>query len=66
MTKHALSGCDTVSALYMKGKKKATQLLHKKKWDILNIVLQPGITHEDIVFAGERFLLGLYGAVEST
>ena len=66
MTMHALSGCDTVSALYMKGKKKATQLLHKKKWDILNIFLQPGSTHEDIAFAGERFLLGLYGAVEST
>ena len=66
MTMHSLSGCDTVSALYMKGKKKATQLLHKKELDILNIFLQPGSIHEDTAFAGERFLLGLYGAVEST
>ena len=64
---HAISGCDTVSASYMKGKKRAPVVLCSYGGqDSLSTFTEPRSTPEDIAYVGERFLLKLYGAVRST
>ena len=60
---HAISGCDTVSAIYRIGKCKSFNLLHnKREYGMLNLFLNSDSTHEGIQRAGESFLLKLYGA----
>ena len=61
---HAVTGCDTVSALYGQGKKKAFQLVQKdvNNFQFLDCFLNPESTKEQIASAGERFMLQLYGA----
>ena len=64
---HAISGCDTVSAPYMKGKKRALEVLRSYgDQDSLSTFTEPRSTPEDVANVGERFLLKLYGAVRST
>ena len=60
---HAISVCDTVSAPYMKGKKRALQVLRSYgDQESLNTFSEPRSTPEDIA----NVLLKLYGAVRST
>lgn len=63
MVLHAITGCDTVSALYRQGKRKAFNLVHKKnvKYDELDTFINAESTHQQVQQAGERFLLKLYG-----
>ncbi len=64
---HAVSGCDTVSALYNKGKKTALETLHNgQNWDCLSTFLNPDSSHEEVAQVGEQFLLKLYGATRAT
>ena len=60
---HAVTGCDTVSAIYRQGKRKAFNIVHKKKdYDMLDTFTKTGSTHEEVKRAGEQFLLKVYGA----
>ena len=64
---HAISGCDTVSAPYMKGTKIALGVLRRYgDHDSLSTFTEPRSHPEDITNIGVRFLLKLYGAVRST
>ena len=58
---HAISGCDTVSAPYMKGKRKALEVI-RSYGDLnhLSTFTEPGSSHEDVANVGELFLLKLY------
>lgn len=59
---HAVTGCDTTSAFYKKGKVKALDIISSHEdWSILRVFTQPDSTHEDIQAAGESFILRLYG-----
>ena len=63
MVVHAITGCDTVSALYRQGKRKAFNLVHNKKlYDLLNTFINAESTPQQVQEAGESFLLKLYGA----
>ena len=58
---HAISGCDTVSAPYMKGKKRALEVLRSNgDQDSLSTFTEPRSPPEDIINVGVRFLLKLY------
>ena len=62
MILHSITGSDTTSALFMKGKLKAIDVFEKDKdYNILDPFQTPGSTHEDIQASGEAFLLKLYG-----
>jgi hypothetical protein len=65
---HAMTGCDTTSALYGQGKKKAFNLLKKniESRECAQIFNSDTSTASMIVTAGERFLLTLYGAPRTT
>ena len=65
---HAVTGCNTTSALYNQGKKKAYKLLKKhtglaKDVSIFNM---PQAAKKDLNSAGEKFLLHWYGASDFT
>ena len=64
---HAITGCDTVSALFGMGKQKALSVLERGEdnWVTLDIFKQPDATRDEIAEAGEKFLLKLYGATQS-
>ena len=56
----AISGCDTLSAPYMKGKKRALEVLRSYgDQDSLSTFTEPRSTPEDVANVGERFLLKL-------
>ena len=58
MLLHAVTRCDTVSAIYCKGKRKAFKVVHKKQdYDLLDT-----FTHEKVKRAGEAFIFKLYTA----
>ena len=61
---HAVTGCDTTSALYSKGKKKSWALLNKNAnvQKSLTIFNRTGVYPDEIVLAGEQFLLILYNS----
>ena len=61
---HAVTGCDTASALYGQGKRKAFQLLQKdiNSFQFLDCFSNPESTKDQIASAGEQFMLQLYGA----
>jgi hypothetical protein len=64
---HAVTGCDTTSAPYRQGKKKAYHML-KKRPDLqeqVSIFYHENATPEAVSAAGESFLLALYGAERS-
>jgi hypothetical protein len=65
---HAISGCDTTSALYLQGKKKALKILSRKV-DLSETLQKFNSSHadpEEIAVAGEKFLIELYGGTTST
>lgn len=63
---HAITGCDTVSAIYNQGKKRALQLFDSDdNWDCLSVFSQSDSIQDEIARVGELFLLKLYGAVRS-
>ena len=58
---HVVTGCDTTSAIYRQGKRKAFNIVHsEKKYEMLNIFTNPGSSHEEVTCAGETFILKLY------
>ncbi|GBL97464.1 hypothetical protein AVEN_162930-1 [Araneus ventricosus] len=59
---HAISGCDTTSGFYRKGKLQAVQLFNISKYlqDIPEIFNNPKSTYTEIERAGERFIIALY------
>ncbi|KAE8743484.1 hypothetical protein FOCC_FOCC010907 [Frankliniella occidentalis] len=61
---HALTGCDSTSAPYNKGKKDPLQKLQDKEEfrRIISIFNSEGASAEEIATAGEAFLLSLYGS----
>ena len=62
MPLHAITGCDTVSALYNQGKRKAFNLMHSSnEHTSLKVFIDAESTHQQIHQAGEDFLLKLYG-----
>ena len=63
---HAITRCDSVSALYNIGKKKALKVLGEEGWQILDIFKRPDATYDDIARAGEMFLLKMYSAYAHT
>ncbi|KAJ1519218.1 hypothetical protein ONE63_011176 [Megalurothrips usitatus] len=60
---HAMTGCDTTSALFSKGKKTAWNVLlnHSDMREVAAVFMDPAATKNDIVDAGEKFVLKLYG-----
>ena len=64
---HAITGCDTVSALYQKGKKPVVTVLSKTEdFSYLDVFKNAQATHSDVTKAGEKLLLSIYGAKSST
>ena len=65
---HAVTGCDTTSALCNQGKKKAYKLLreHTGLAKDVSIFNMPQAAKKDLITAGEKFLLHLYGASDFT
>ena len=64
---HAISGCDTLSTPYMKGKHIALGLLRiYGDHDSLSTFTEPRSPPEDLTNVEIRFLLKLYGTVRST
>ena len=61
---HAITGCDTVSALFSVGKRSALEVLEKNDCSFLDIFQAADASHEQIAMAGERFVLKLYNAKE--
>eukprot|EP00057_Strongylocentrotus_purpuratus_P014907 XP_011669381.1 PREDICTED: uncharacterized protein LOC105440653 [Strongylocentrotus purpuratus] len=60
---HALTGYDTVSAIYRQDKRKAFDMVHKKRdYDLLDTFAGSGNTHDQVKRAEEAFILNLYGA----
>src|SRR6218665_3217659 len=62
MTLDAITGCDTTSALFSHGQKKAFLLAQTDSIDVLEVFENHGSFKEDVTRAGEEFLLKLYGA----
>lgn len=62
---HAISGCDTVSALYGVGKKKPMAVLERGEWGILDAFQRSDSSHDEVARVGELFLLKLYGASDA-
>lgn len=63
---HAISGCDTTSAFYGKGKVQSIQL--GKKIDLqgtINVFNNPDASYEQVAEAGEKYILALYGAKQT-
>ena len=51
---HVMTGCDTVSAIYRKGMRKAFNLVHKKQdYDQLDTFTRAESTHKEVKKAGE-------------
>jgi len=65
---HAITGCDTVSAPFNIGKQKVISALQdtKEDWTILNVFKEKDASHDEIVAAGEKLLLRLYGSKKAT
>lgn len=53
MTLHAVTGCDTTSALFSHGKKKAFLLAQVDSLDVLQVFQNHGSSKEDVTRAGE-------------
>ena len=63
---HSVTGCDTVSALFGLGKKKAIDILDQyTDDDSLDVFTNETSSKEQIASVGEKFILKLYGAPKS-
>lgn len=60
---HAVSGCDTTSSLFRKGKVKSLNLLKKEERlrKTVSVFNDRDATKEQIAVAGETFIIALYG-----
>ena len=60
---HAMSGCDTTSALYSQGKRKYLNILAKSTGlqNIVDIFNNPDAAVDEVIKAGLLFLVHLYG-----
>ena len=65
MMLHAITGCDTTSALFGQGKKRAFLLAQKESLDMLDVFESSQSSNDNISMAGEQFLLKLYGALRA-
>ena len=65
---HAVSGCDSVSALFGKGEKTVLHKMidHLENAGYLEVFNHIDSTKEDIAVAGEQFLITLYGSYWKT
>ena len=63
----AMTGCDTTSALYRQGKKKAFNLLNKSQdlQKCAHTFYESNASTDSVTAAGEKFLLALYGATKN-
>lgn len=63
-----MTGCDTTSSFFGKGKIQAIQLFNKRKdlQGLIDIFNDKNAAHEQIDTAGEKFILALYGATKSS
>ena len=61
---HAITGCDTVSALYSMGKKKIVTVIsdNDKDYSFLDVFKKVDATKDEVAHAGEKLLLAVYGA----
>ncbi|KAL8625560.1 hypothetical protein ACOMHN_014648 [Nucella lapillus] len=64
---HAATGCDTVSAMYNIGKRKALSVLQNNRidWDILDVFGQQNPTTDEIARDGLTFLISTVNAAQS-
>ncbi|KAE8740307.1 hypothetical protein FOCC_FOCC014181 [Frankliniella occidentalis] len=64
---HAISGCDTTSAAYNKGKKTAWKALDEdvEMRQVVNIFNNAASSREAVIEAGENFMLKLYNGSKS-
>ena len=63
MSIHALTGCDTVSAIHRQGKRKVFNHIHNKRnYYLLDTFTNKYSTHYEVQAAGEVFIKKLYGA----
>ena len=58
----AISGCDTVSALFKVGKKKSLKVLQQGDWQVITVFKKVDATHGKITRAGEMFVMKLCSA----
>ena len=63
---HTLSGCDTVSYPFGKGKQSALKLLETDMPGLDQVLGQPGVTHTQLQEAAYTFFLPLYGQKRCT
>lgn len=66
---HAFSGCDTVSSIFMKGKKSLLKLLQTDLSTVQELVqafYNPNSSQEEIKTAGEAIMLKLFGSKKQT
>ncbi|XP_076677413.1 uncharacterized protein LOC143373765 [Andrena cerasifolii] len=60
---HAISGCDTTSAFYRRGKKSILKMFEKQDLvDCAEVVKNSDSTPQEVITNGIRFLLSIYGA----
>ena len=61
---HAMTGCDTTSALYNQEKCKVVKLAPTKRdlHPLMDMFVRASSSHDDVTSAGERVMLALYGA----
>lgn len=65
---YAVTGCDTTSAIFKKGKLNALKLVQKDRtlMEEMKVFSKQGATKAEISVAGEKFLIRLYGGSMST
>ena len=66
---HAMTGCDTTSALYRQGKKKVFTLLQRNRelqHQVVKVFNDPKFSTDSVSSVGKKLLLGLYGASKTT
>lgn len=63
---HAISGCDTVSAMHNMGKKAPLRELEAQDCTFLDTFKSENATHDEIARAGEEFILRLYRAKKTS
>ena len=63
MSLHAITGCDTVSAIFRRGKKTPFNMVHKKNdYEYLGVFANKRSTQDEVQRAGEQFILKMYRA----
>lgn len=64
---HAITGCDTTSAFYRRGKKTVFKMFEKQNLvECAEVFQNCNSTQHEIITSGIRFLLSMYGAKKTT